>query len=773
MKQVEHKHDLVIAGAGLAGLCAAITAARAGLRVALVQDRPVLGGNSSKEIRVPPVGSRCCSFAYSKETGLVEDLMLENLKANPTCSAEGWNLILLNQLKKETNIDVFFNTYVSEVNTLAGGEKIASVRAYTSNAEIWHTFSAPYFADCTGDGTVALMAGAPFRWGIEARKEFGESLAREEAQFFTMGSSIWFTTRDAGRPVPFERPHWVKRIIQEDDFGKFRSVLSEFKEQRGGFWWLELGGDRDMIHDTPKITDDLLALVYGVWDYLKNRSELRDKIETWELDWVGALPGKRETRRFEGDHILSQCDIEQQRAFEDAVACGGWGFDHHPKDGFFDRNNPSFHLYHAGPYNIPLRSLYSRKVTNLFLAGRNISATHYALSSTRVMLTCAQLGEAIGMAAVVSQSRKLLPKELIAMGQVAEVQRRLLKNDHHLHDVPYDDESDLARKATVSASTALSGPDLVSSDGVVPPNGGRLWQFPVATNQLHAVEVLLDVTESTQLSYSIHRGAKNNSTYPETVLFSGSVQLTPGKQQWVTLPAKLKIPKPGWHFLELSVNPSVSVHFGRIAPTGLLGYDHRKPDPIRVNEFSQWKIFKSNGAADVWNVEDGQLRVRTMDALDGMVADGYCVRVIPPQPVYEPANVINPWARPTNLPNLWISQPTDFSKPEFLELHWENPQKIESITLLFDSSLDFHVTSLWMKYKRNTIPSLIKDYQLHALNESGAWQLLASEKGNYLRHKRHQFSPVVTKAIRLEIFATNGLPRAQVYAVRVYGPQES
>ena len=1012
MKELEHAYDFVVVGGGLAGLCAAVTAARAGLHTALIQDRPVLGGNSSKEIRVPPVGARCCNFAYSKETGLVENLLLENLRTNPTCSPEGWNLVLINCAKREPNLHLFFNTVITQAETADDGQRLAVLRGYTLNAETWHTFRARYFADCTGEGTIGILTGAPFRWGIEARGEFGESMAEEVPQHYTMGSSIWFTTRDAGRPVAFERPHWVTRVINEEDFGRFRSVLSELEQQRGGFWWLELGGERDMIHDAPGITDDLHALIYGVWDYLKmriggaqsapppsqtgqadlphpafqsaaadelaqakvpkrsertrqprspcgpahpvtggplpggepqpsgfpphrraqpcgtmsalarwpqldsqhclptslrstiitrffattdaltptgpfvvtcrgslihvtrtshhsvsnhlrcstrrvplpqrwpryfvraslcgrklantadrieftlsahagerryglvvhfqllstreyrldavtfsywpfsvgqvrdfhpavpvrsqahNRSALREKIATWELDWVGTLPGKRETRRFEGDHILSQCDIEQQRPFEDAVACGGWGFDHHPKDGFFDRHRPSFHVYHSGPYNIPLRSLYSRKVTNLFLPGRNISATHYGLSSTRVMLTCAQLGEAVGTAAAVSLRHKLLPRELLPSAHVAEVQEALLKGDHHLYAVPYRDEKDLGQKATVTASSVLPGAGMESSAGVVPPNGERLWQFPVVTSELKALEVLLAVARPTELSYRIYAGPRNGSTYPETELLSGSIKLQAGNQQWVVLPAQLNVARPGWHFLTLAGNPAVGVHFGRLAPVGMLGYDARNPDPIRINRFSSWKVFKSSGAADVWNVEDGVLRVQTPDTLDGMVADAYCLRITPAQSVYEPANVVNPWSRPTHLPNLWISRPTEFAQPEFLDLHWSRPQRIGAVTLLFDSALDFHVTRLWMSYKRNTIPSIVRDYRLYARDEAGAWVVLVEEKGNCQRRRHLTFSPVTTQTLRVECRATNGLPRAQIYAVRAYGPTQ-
>jgi len=769
MKNIEHDFDFVVVGAGLAGICAAVTAARSGLKTALINDRPVLGGNASKEIRVPPVGARCCNSAYTRETGLIEELMLENLRTNPTCSPEGWNLVMLNCVKAEPNLHLFLNTVVNEVLMTADGSGLASVRGYTINSETFRRFRARQFADCSGDGTLAVLAKAPFRHGIEGRSEFNESLCAEEAQTFTMGSSIWFMTRDAGRAAPFERPPWIGRVIEADDFGRHRAVLAEYEKQRGGFWWLELGGDHDMVHDSAVIADNLLALVYGVWDYLKNRSPLRDSLISWELEWVGSLPAKRESRRFEGDHILTQGDIEQQRHFPDAIAFGGWGFDHHPREGFFDRVGPSFHTYHPGAYNVPLRSLYSRTVRNLFLAGRNISATHYALSSTRIMLTCAQLGEAVGLAASFCVRRGEFPRQLANSPEIARVQQQLLRIDHHLHGIAYNDSTELGRNAVVTASSALDGDGVQHSDGVVPLHIDRLWQLPLASDQLDAMEIRIDAASATSLNYVVWIGPDSGSNRPERKLLSGELRVEKGRDQWVRLRAALNLPRPGWYFLELAANPAISVHFSRLAPVGFLGYDVRPEDPIRPNPYSRWKSFKSSSAADVWTVEDGTLKTTNEDPWDGMAAESYCVRITPTQPIFDPANVISAWNRPALLPNLWISKPTDFAKPEWVQLDWSTPIQAGAIEILFDSALDIHITSLWIRYQRTSIPALVREYRLLVREaETGEWIDLGVTRDNHRRRCVHSCSPMVITAVRLEIISTHGLPRAQVYSMRVY-----
>ena len=715
MRHLKHEHDFCVIGGGLAGMLAAITAARAGLRVALVQDRPVLGGNASKEIRVPPVGAVNCNFAYCRETGLTEEIYLENLYRNPTGNHEGWDLVLTNAVKATEGLDCFFNTYVHGVEVNKTGDRLLSVQGYTQGAETHHVFRAPLFADCTGDGTIGALAGAPWRMGIEAQSEFGESMCDEAPQGHVMGTSMQMRARDAGRPMPFRKPDWVDLTITEEHFGPHRPLLRSFLAEKGGFWWLEWGGELDPVHDTVQIKDQVLKIIYGVWDYLKNRSPIAEQIATWELDWVGTLPGKRESRRLEGDHILSQVDIETQRPFEDAVAYGGWGFDDHPKEGFFSPIIPSYHVHHKGPYNIPLRSLYSRAVPNLLLAGRDISVTHFGLSSTRVMLTCCQLGEAVGMAAAYCVRYGELPRQLVQNGRVREVQAALQRADHHIHDLPYQDEADLAPGARATASSTLSSAGLSQSTGMVPLDDDRLWQFPVQTPTLDSVRVLLDVEQDTRLTAILHQGAENGSTYPETTLVTRQVDVRAGKGQWVTVPLDLDIAQPGWHFLELKANPHVQVHWGQNPPVGVKGYHVRAEDPIRPNPYSRWRQWGRNG----------------------QVFAAYCLELAPEQPLYAPGNAINPWSRPTRVPNLWMSEPSDLTQPEWLELTWDEPQAIGTVDLLFDSTLDFAFYQSWVGYEHNVMPSLVKDYRLLYLGSAGEWREMARVEGNYQRHRTH------------------------------------
>jgi hypothetical protein len=464
------------------------------------------------------------------------------------------------------------------------------------------------------------------------------------------------------------------------------------------------------------------------------------------LDWVGTLPGKRESRRLEGDHILSQTDIENQRPFEDAVAYGGWGFDDHPKEGFFSPIVPSYHVYHKGPYNVPLRSLYSRQVLNLFLAGRDISATHFGLSSTRVMLTCSQLGEAVGMAAAYCARHNGIARELVRNGHVPEVQLALQRADHHIHALPYRDPQDLAPKARVTASSTLPAPNVQGPTDTVPLDDDRLWQFPVCTPRLESISVLLDVAQDTNLDVTLHQGAENGSTYPVKSLVTQHVGVKAGEGQWVTIPLEQEISQPGWHYLEIVGNQNVRVHCGENPPVGAMSYAVRPIDPIRPNPFSRW----------------GQY---------GRVGQGrkaYCFRASPDQPVYAPENVINPWSRPTNQPNLWISAQTDFAQPEWLTFRWQEPQTMDTFDLLFDSTLDFTFYQSWRGYKHNVMPSLVQTYKLFYADDAGEWQEIASVRGNYLRHRTHRTETLCTRAVKLEILGTNGLDRAQVYSVRIY-----
>jgi hypothetical protein len=446
MALVDLETDLLVAGGGLAGVCAAIAAARHGARVVLVQDRSRLGGNSSSEVKMHVVGANCHKGRPGwREGGLIEELRLEDAVRNPQRSWEMWDLLLYDKVVSEPNITLLLETVV--FRAAVDGGRIREVYARCDKTEHLYRIRAPLFVDATGDSRLGLEAGAEMRSGREARSEFGESLAPEKADGETLGSSILFTSRDYGRPMPFTPPAWARKVTREQL--RFRKITSwEY-----GYWWVEWGGHLDTIRDNERIRFELLSIALGVWDYVKNSGD-HPSSANWALDWIGMMTGKRGSRRMVGDHILTQHDL-MRGAFDDAVAIGGWPMDDHPPGGF-DRPDlpPNTVLKPPEVYGIPLRSLYSRNISNLMMAGRNISATHAAFTSSRVMATCACIGQAVGTAAAVCLKEKLAPRDLARdAAQVKRLQQILLRDDQSLRDVRNEDDHDLARQAEVRASS--------------------------------------------------------------------------------------------------------------------------------------------------------------------------------------------------------------------------------------------------------------------------------------------------------------------------------
>jgi hypothetical protein len=447
MRLVELETDVLVAGGGLAGVCAALAAARNGARVLLVQDRSRLGGNSSSEVKMHVVGASCHKGRPGwREGGLVEELRLDDAVNNPQRCWELWDLLLYDKVVSEPNVTLLLETAVYSAATRDG--RIESVMARCDRSEHVYRVRAKVYVDATGDSRLGLEAAAEMRTGREARGEFGESLAPEEADRETLGSSILFTSRRHPTPMPYTPPSWARRITREQL--RFRDVSPGNWEY--GYWWIEWGGERDTVHDNERIRFELLSIVTGVWNHIKNSGE-HPESANWALEWVGMMPGRRGSRRLVGDVVVTQGDLVRG-TWPDAVAMGGWPMDDHPPGGF-DRPDlpPNTVLRTDEPYDLPLRALYSRNVANLMMAGRNISATHAAFTSTRVMATCAAVGQAVGTAAAMCVERGIAPRELSASSElVARLQQRLLRQDQSIRGVAARDPEDLARTARVRAS---------------------------------------------------------------------------------------------------------------------------------------------------------------------------------------------------------------------------------------------------------------------------------------------------------------------------------
>ena len=397
------EYDFVVVGAGIAGMCAAVSAARLGCKVALINDRPVVGGNNSSEIRVH-LGGRIEVGPY-KNLGNLQKEFSPSRGGNAQPAQYYEDEKKMNWLKQEKNVELFTNYRVVRLDKKEN--RIVSVVAKHIESGKELRFKAPLFSDCTGDGTIGYLAGADYRMGREARKEFGESLAPEQADKMTMGSSIQWYSIEEEKPSTF--PPF--------DYGlTFNDTICE--QVTMGEWTWETGMDRDPISDAEQIRDYGMLVVYSNWSFLKNSPSTRGKYARRRLDWVAYVAGKRESRRLLGDYILKEDDIKKNVAHEDASFTTSWSIDLHRKE---KKNSLHFpgrefkaettHIY-IYPYAVPYRCLYSRNIDNLFMAGRNISVTHVALGTVRVMRTTGMMGEVVGMAASLCKQYGIYPREV-------------------------------------------------------------------------------------------------------------------------------------------------------------------------------------------------------------------------------------------------------------------------------------------------------------------------------------------------------------------------
>lgn len=418
------KADICIIGGGLAGTFAAIAAARHGAKVVLMQDRPMLGGNSSSEIRmwVSGAGSRVRNL---QETGIMEEVLLENMHRNPTRNFSIWDSILYEKVKNEKNIELLLNCACCFAE--CDGNVIKEITGFQLTTYTWQKVEATTFIDCSGDSILAELVDAEYMVGRESKEKFGEKWGLEKEDKKTMGMSLMIQAHQTDHKCDFIAPDWAYKFTTDEEM-KFKphACLDRIETN---FYWIELGGEVDSIHDTEEVRDELIKIAYGVWDHMKNHGD--HGADNWELDFIGFLPGKRESRRYVGDYILTQQDVEAGKHFDDEVAYGGWQIDNHLPGGFAMSGQDGAHLQKkrlTEPYGIPLRSLYSKNIANLMFAGRNISASHIAFASVRVMGTCGIMGQAVGTAAALMTKYGLSARQLCAE-KIAELQEILMEDD--------------------------------------------------------------------------------------------------------------------------------------------------------------------------------------------------------------------------------------------------------------------------------------------------------------------------------------------------------
>lgn len=750
MRNETVQNDITVVGGGLAGVCAAVAAARLGKKVALVQNRPVLGGNSSSEVRVWVCGATAHGTnRYARETGIMGEMFVENQYRNPDGNPYLWDLVVLETVLAEPNVTLYLNTDVHEVDAEGSEEErqIRSVTGWMMGSERRITFESPVFLDCTGDGLIGFLAGAKHRIGREARHEYDEAWAPETADSITLGSTLLFYTKDAGHPVRFVPPSFAKditktpiplnRVIRSGDSGCH-------------YWWIEWGGELDTVHDNEAIRDELWAVIYGIWDYIKNSGQWH--ADNLTLEWIGSIPGKREYRRFIGDYILTQNDILAQEPFEDRIAFGGWSIDLHPPQGMYAEESGSKHLHADGNYHIPFRSLYSVNVSNLLFAGRNISATHVAFGTTRVMATCAVIGEAAGTAAALCIDKSITPREL-SHGHTAQLLQTLLQQDASVLGLVNEDAKDLAREAKISASSFLSRLAVESDDEAYPLKQDIALLLPADPDITGSIEWLLDAAQPTELTLEVWSTGRPENYVPSVLEYRTTVAVAKGEKQWLPVSLDWTPAEAQNAFIIVRSNPQIQLYLSHTPLTGLIafqrGQGHGVSKELEDHDPSQPVV--------EWSMKQ-------------LVRKVFCFRSHLQTNAYRPEHITDGFKRPYGGPHLWMSEPMTADASPQLILEWDNEQLISEIHVIFNDDVNEDLINLHHHHTPfDILPELVKSYRIEAQDAAGNWQTLIGESGNRWRKRVHRLETAVqARALRLLVEETNGSRHAEVIEVRVY-----
>ena len=741
--------DLVVVGGGLAGVCCAITAAREGLQVLLVQDRPVLGGNASSEVRLWILGATSHmgnNNRWSREGGVVDEILVENLWRNPEGNPVILDAILLEKVVVEKNIRLLLNTAVDSVSVDESRMEINSACAFCSQNQTAYTLRAPFFCDASGDGILGFLSGASFHMGAEGFAEFGEKLAPPQPTNDLLGHSLYFYSRDTGRPVKYVAPSFAMADI--GSFPRFRQLGTS--DSGCKLWWLEYGGHLDTVAQTEEIKWELWKIAYGVWNHIKNSGKYPEA-ENLTLEWMGMIPGKRESRRFIGDYMLTQQDIVEQRLHADAVSFGGWAMDLHPPRGVYSFEPACTQWHSRGVYQIPFRCMYSREIRNLFLTGRLISASHIAFGSTRVMATCAHNGQAVGVAAALCVGNQCTPRDLASGELLERLQQRLLRTGQYIPGISSHAQDNLARSAKVTASSERRLDRFMPNGETIPLDEPNAMLLPLNAGEVPVFYLICDVEEGTILTARLMQSSKPGNYIPEVLLDECSVDVAKGNHQEVALQFGARLDRADYVFLMLQATPGISIHISSERITGVLRLVHgmnasvaksavqSPPDDSGIDSFPFWLPERRPKGKNL------------------------AIRIDPPVAAYRAEQVTNGVNRPCLTTNVWVAAQGD----EFptLRLDWSEPQTIRELHLAFDTDFDHPLESVLMTHPERVAPFCVK----HVRVLDDAQRCVAEMSDNHQSKCKLNFQPPLsTSSLNIEVIETHGAPAA-IFGVACYG----
>lgn len=709
--------DIAVIGAGPAGVCAALSAARRGRKTVLVTNRPVLGGNSSSEIRVWTRGAVGGGNLYGEEMGVWGELKMTNLYRNPDANPIFWDETLLDLVLNQQGLTLLLNTEITQVE--AQQDRVLWVEGDQQATETRWRIQADVFIDATGDSTIGAKAGVPYYVGNDLYDPKREGTGDHNV----LCSSILFYTRKEDHPVPFVAPEFAYPMDYVESLANHGGRI--LSETMGGSdcWWFEYGGSLNTIENAQDIAFELKRMVLGVWNYIKNSGKYDAEYST--LEWIGSVPGKRESRRMQTAYLLSSEDVQQEKTFPDGAFYGGWYLDMHPSGGMHEKEKENCVQIPVHLYQVPLRCLYSTKMKNLLFAGRNIGMEREAFASSRVMNTCALAGQASAELAAMMEEKNCPPWELDTQ-DLKTIQLRLYREDMFLPGTAVDDTEDLVQQAHIEASSWESGmiPERV---GTAPLREGGFVMFPAVGGKTVSIEV--EVKTSTILKGNISYHALPNCRLASSEA-TEAWTLEPGRQQ-----LQIQIPQEENRFGLAAFLPNADVELVLAKQTRVGFVCGIKGDPA----------FYEPAAA--YETDEG---------------------------FYDPEQVRNQVGRPWNRPNLWQAAEQDTAP--WLIVRLAVPTEVRQIRLLLDPDLSRELPSSrarqWQKSHkfaaRQGMPAhLVREMRIETQDEAGQWKEAAFLQDNYKRLVVAELSGEKVTAIRLTPTKTWGEAPA-IYGIHIY-----
>jgi hypothetical protein len=621
------------------------------------------------------------------------------------------------------------------------------VRGFCAQNSTLYEIDAPLFCDASGDGILGFLAGAAFRIGAEARSEFGEGFAPPQPTNELLGHSLYFYSKNVGRPVKFVPPAFALERIEK--IPRYYDLNAQDYGCR--LWWIEWGGRLDTVHATETIKWELWKVVYGVWNYIKNSGKFPEAA-TMTLEWVGTIPGKRESRRFEGDVMLTQRDIVEQRVHDDAVSFGGWAVDLHPADGVFSAQ-PGCTQWHAkGVYQIPYRCLYARNLRNLFLAGRIISSSHVAFGSTRVMGTCAHGGQAVGVAAALCHERGLEPRELASGAPLRELQRRLLRAGQFIPGVALHDPEDLVARANILASSTCELAELPAGAERLALDAPWAMLLPLGAGACPTFTFTADVATDTTIELELRTAERDGNFTPDRVLARASVPLRAGRAQAIVAKFSVMLDTPRYAFVCLAANSAVHLHLSEQRLTGVLAVTQSFNKAVGKAPIQEPPPDAGFDRFEFWLP---QRRPR---------GKNLALKISPPLAAFATENLRNGIMRPTHAANAWVAAMGDAAPT--LTFEWPEPVTVARIVLCFDTDFDHPLESVLMGHPEDVSPFCVP----HVRVRDDAGRLVAELRDNRLSQRTLTLAPPCrTRRLTLELTPPAAGAPAALFAVRCYG----